>query len=78
MPVNFDYLMKRRTFWKILLNLWTLIAVLTMVIDFFNKNLYNEANGIVSAIYIVILGIYTADKEFDRWTAKNHFISISR
>jgi len=67
--------MTKRKFWKTLLNAWTLIIILTLALDFFSRNLYNEASGITSTIYIAILGIYVADKEFERWTDKGRFIS---
>ena len=67
--------MTKKKFWKTLLNAWTLIIILTLMLDFFSQNLYNEASGITSTIYIAILGIYTADKEFERWTDKGRFIS---
>ena len=56
--------------WKILLNLWTIIVLTVILLDFFNLNQYNGTTGVVLAIYVAILGIYVADKEIDRWTRK--------
>ncbi len=60
-----------RLFWKVLLNSWTIFVFIIVTLDFFNKTDYNNnAVGVASAIYIAILGIYAANKEFDRWTKR--------
>lgn len=57
-------------FLKIILNLWTILVFLVATIDFFGQNKYHSSVGVVSAIYIAILGFYAANKEIDRWTEK--------
>lgn len=57
-------------FWRLLLDLWTSVAVLVSALDFLAKNKYNSATVVVGAIYIALLGIYVADKEIERWTHK--------
>ncbi len=64
-----------RLFWRLILNIWSIITLALIIIDFFCKNQYNDSTNIVSTIYIALLGIYSADKEIDRWTSQKKFIS---
>lgn len=59
-----------RIFWKVLLNAWTMFVFFITILDFFGQKDYTNAVGVASAIYIAILGIYAANKEFDRWTKR--------
>ena len=56
--------------WKILLNIWSIISLLIITLDFFNFNQYNSATSVVLVIYIAVLGIYATSKEIDRWTKR--------
>ena len=70
-----DFNLNNRSLWRWLLNLWTLTTIIAVGVDFFLKNQYTDATNLICTIYIALLGIYTADKEIERWTAKKRFIS---
>ena len=57
------------TFWRYLTNTWTLILFVATIYDFVSENSLAEQEILVpiSAIYVVDLSIYSADKEFKRW-----------
>ncbi len=48
-------------------NLWTILFILFIIIDFFSKSNYEFLIGPFSAIYIGVLSLYAGTKEFDRW-----------
>ena len=53
--------------WRTLTNLWTVIFVAFLIVDFFLKNQFEFLTAPFSVIYIGILGLYVGTKEFDRW-----------
>jgi len=55
--------------WRILTNMWTLVAIAVFAFDFFSGNHFDASAGAVSAIYIAVLSIYVGTKEFERWNA---------
>ena len=57
--------------WRSLVNFWTVILYSLILIDFFAQNRLTEFLGPISAIYIAILALYTAQKEFERWNDYN-------
>lgn len=54
-------------FWRKLINAWTLIFFVMIIIDFIYGNAFEEILNAVSIIYISILAIYVSNKEFERW-----------
>jgi hypothetical protein len=62
------------TFWRYLLNFWTLVLFAIVIEDFISLDAYAKIIGPVSAIYVALLAIYSAEKEFERW----HFEHMSR
>ncbi|HEY4508802.1 MAG TPA: hypothetical protein VJC13_00775 [Candidatus Paceibacterota bacterium] len=57
--------------WRNLVNFWTLVLYVVTIADFFMKNALVELLGPICAIYIALLAIYTAEKEFERWNDYN-------
>lgn len=55
---------------KIILNLWTIITLVLFCLDFFSGNKFDTAASMIGWIYLAILGIYTSEKEYDRWKTK--------
>ena len=53
--------------WRTLTNLWTIIFMALLILDFFLKNQFEFLTAPFSVIYIGILGLYVGTKEFDRW-----------
>ncbi|MFA6354116.1 MAG: hypothetical protein WCX12_00285 [Candidatus Paceibacterota bacterium] len=53
--------------WRIITNLWTIVLLVFIVINFFTADKYNSLIGPLSALYIGMLAIYAGTKEFDRW-----------
>jgi hypothetical protein len=53
--------------WRHLTNFWTLVLYVVIIADFIKRNGLIDFLGPVSAIYIAILAVYTAQKEFERW-----------
>lgn len=52
---------------KILLNFWSVIALILFIADFASQNLLDSAASAVGVIYVAILGIYVSEKEYVRW-----------
>lgn len=61
---------------KILLNIWTILTILTFLLDFFSGHKFNSQAGAIGIIYLAILGIYAGDKEYTRWNENfiSHFL----
>ncbi len=57
--------------WRYLVNFWTLVIYIVVVVDFFMKNSLVEFLGPICAIYIALLAVYTTQKEFERWHDEN-------
>lgn len=54
-------------FWRNLMNTWTLIFFVLIIIDFIYGNGLEEIMNTISSIYIGVLAIYVSNKEFERW-----------
>lgn len=54
-------------FWRKLINVWTTLFFIMIIIDFIYGNAFEEILNAVSIIYISILAIYVSNKEFERW-----------
>lgn len=53
--------------WRHLVNFWTPVLYLIIIADFLTANSLDPFLGPVCAIYIALLSVYTAEKEFERW-----------
>jgi len=53
--------------WRHLSNFWATVLYVVIVADFYYKNSLTEFIGPISAIYVAVLAIYSAQKEFERW-----------
>lgn len=58
-------------FWRNLMNAWTFIFFILIIIDFIYGNGLEEILNTVSSIYIGVLAIYVSNKEFERWYDKH-------
>jgi len=58
---------------KVILNFWTVLTMAFFMLDFFSSHEFDIASSAISIIYMAILGIYTSEKEYERW--KNRFTS---
>jgi hypothetical protein len=54
-------------FWRLFSGLWSLVIITLVIIDFAMDNGLSSTLGPVAAIYVSVLSIYSADKEFKRW-----------
>ena len=66
-------LLANRWILKMILNLWTIIAMLLFSLDFLSGNKFDSSASAIGVIYLAILGIYAGEKEYSRWKSK--FIS---
>ncbi len=55
--------------WRILTNVWTVVALGLFTVDFATNNRFDSSVGAVGVIYIAVLGIFVGTKEFERWHA---------
>lgn len=55
------------SFWRKIINAWTFIFFILIIIDFLYGNAIDGALDTVSSIYIGVLAIYVSNKEFERW-----------
>ncbi len=53
--------------WRYLVNFWTIVLYLAIAADFFIGNGLSEFLGPICVIYIALLAVYSAEKEFERW-----------
>ena len=53
--------------WRVLTNIWTVVFMALIVVDFFAKGQYRFLIAPFSVIYVGVLGLYVSTKEFDRW-----------
>lgn len=53
---------------RYLVNTWTLILFIIIIFDFVEHNLYEYLIGPAAAVYVGALVIYSAEKEFERWS----------
>ncbi len=59
--------MLNATILRYVVNFWTIILYIVIVGHYFSEDMWVEFLGPVSVIYIAALGIYSAEKEFERW-----------
>lgn len=57
--------------WRNLVTFWTIILYVVVVCDFFMRNTLKDLLTPLCTIYIALLAIYTAQKEFERWHDNN-------
>lgn len=55
------------SFWRKLMNAWTFIFFILIILDFVQGNALNDILNTASSIYIGVLAIYVSNKEFERW-----------
>jgi len=53
-----------------LVNLWSFVFLVTVIIDLLYCNAYKEVLSGISTVYIGVLILYGSNKEFNRW--QNH------
>ena len=53
--------------WRWMTNLWTLLAFAVIIRNFALSGALSHVLGPVLAIYVAILAIFSAEKEFERW-----------
>ncbi len=68
------YLFRDEKIWRWLTNIWTIILIVFLIVDFVTKGKYSALEPAFSIIYTGVLGLYAGTKEFDRW----YEIHISR
>ncbi len=64
---NIDNKVLSVSLWRYLVNFWAIVMFSAVIADFFLSNTLHDFLGPISAIYIAVLAIYTAQKEFERW-----------
>lgn len=67
-----EYIKNDFNFWRYLINFWSVLFFVFIILDFFQKNAYGELLNVLSAIYISALAIYVSNKEFERWYDKHY------
>ncbi len=53
--------------YRYLVNLWTFILYISILVDFVMQNRIDGFLGPICAVYVALLAVYTAEKEFERW-----------
>ena len=53
--------------WRILTNVWTIVFVGFLIVNFFLMNRLEYLVLPFSVVYVGVLGLYTGTKEFNRW-----------
>jgi Na+/H+ antiporter NhaD/arsenite permease-like protein len=62
-----DFLKNEFKFWRYLINFWSFVFFLFIILDFFSSNGYKDLLNIISVVYISALALYSSNKEFERW-----------
>lgn len=65
-----EFLKNEFKFWRYLIDFWTFVFFLFIVLDFCSNNGYRELLNILSVVYISALALYSSNKEFERWYDK--------
>ena len=73
MEINIKKIQFDRYYIKWILNIWTVITIFILFLDFFSGGKYSSQSTSIGAIYVALLGIYVGQKEFIRW--KTNFMS---
>lgn len=55
-----------------ILDIWSIVALSLLTLDFFSQNKFDSAASSVGIIYVALLGMYVGQKEFSRW--HSHFV----
>ncbi len=50
-----------------IVNFWTMVFIVFVVINFFAADAYGYLIAPFSVVYVGVLGLYAGTKEFDRW-----------
>jgi len=58
------------SFWRTLINVWSILFFATIVLDFFAQNAYKNILAVIATVYISSLALYVGNKEFERWYDK--------
>lgn len=61
----------RETFWRIMVNFWTLAILIFIIINFWSAGEYDHLTGPFGILYTSVLTLYIGTKEFDRWYEKH-------
>lgn len=62
-----ELLIKDFKFWRHLINAWSILFFLVVIVDFLTNNACRDVINVLATLYIAILAIYVSDKEFERW-----------
>jgi len=62
-----DYIKNEFRFWRYLVDFWSFILFIFVLLDFFYDNSYSDFLNVLSVVYIGSLAIYSGNKEFERW-----------
>ena len=62
-----NFLKDNFSFWRRLINVWSFIFFVIIIMDFAYNNAYIEILNAMSVIYVSVLTIYVSNKEFERW-----------
>lgn len=62
-----EFLKNEFKFWRYLINFWSFVFFLFIILDFISGNGYKELLNILSVVYISALALYSSNKEFERW-----------
>lgn len=58
---------KEEKLWRTLSSIWTIFFLSFLVFDFFSGDRFTYLISPFSVIYVSVLSLYAATKEFDRW-----------
>lgn len=62
-----DFLKNDFKFWRYLINIWSFVFFLFIILDFLSGNNYKELLDVLAIVYISALALYSSNKEFERW-----------
>lgn len=65
--MNKEYIKNEFRFWRYLIDFWSFILFIFVLLDFFYNNAYADFLNVLSVVYIGSLAIYSGNKEFERW-----------
>ncbi len=54
-------------FWRNMTAFWTVVLFFVIIWDFINNGSHADLLSVICAIYAVVLSVFSADKEFERW-----------
>jgi len=62
-----DFIKNEFRFWRYLVDFWSFLLFIFVLLDFFYDNSYSDFLNVLSVVYIGSLAIYSGNKEFERW-----------